>query len=190
MCFCDQAAITDAIFANLRGIEELDMTGCYQAAVTPAGFEQLRGIETLSVGRDGHGSKHPLLSAILDKNTPHALHLIETNKLMWINATVIDIDGYMWSPLSVASYLGLDAVVLRLLKYGARANFNSDGRRFESCWSGPLRAACRGNKHSTVQLLVQWGADVNQQDTIGRTPIESTRSDDLKALLRSLGATE
>ena len=45
MSCCTQ--ITDAAFANLRGIQTLKMGLCNQATITDAVFVHLRGIQTL-----------------------------------------------------------------------------------------------------------------------------------------------
>jgi len=49
MSFCDQSTITDAAFANLRGIHTLDMGYCIQYTITDAAFKHLLGIHTLNV---------------------------------------------------------------------------------------------------------------------------------------------
>jgi hypothetical protein len=42
MSNCNQATITDAAFAHLRGIHVLYMHGCDQATITDAAFAHLR----------------------------------------------------------------------------------------------------------------------------------------------------
>ena len=38
----------------------------------------------------------------------------------------------------------------------------------------PLQAACFGSHYEIVELLIEKGADVNQQDINGNTPLHST----------------
>ena len=47
MRFCRQASITDACFAHLRGVRELDMSFCWQESITGATFAQLSGVRVL-----------------------------------------------------------------------------------------------------------------------------------------------
>jgi hypothetical protein len=63
---CNQPTITDAAFANLRGIHILDMRSCNQSTITDAAFANLCGIHML----DMYGCDKSLVVAALALGLP------------------------------------------------------------------------------------------------------------------------
>ena len=64
-----------------------------------------------------------------------------------------------WTALSVAAYLGRDAVVKRLLELGADTELRGDGNDGVTA----LYGACFSGRASTLALLLDGGASVNAQ---------------------------
>jgi ankyrin repeat protein len=89
------------------------------------------------------------------------------------------------SALSIAAGWGHEPAVRCLLAHGANANGTRDGKI--AC-DPPLVCAARSGMSSPqiVNLLIQSGADVNQPDSEGTTPLLAARNAGLDELVNAL----
>ena len=90
-------------------------------------------------------------------------------------------DGAGYWPLKTFSELGDGDVVSWLLQNGASHNFTSTG-------DTALHAAVSGNHLECARLLLQAGANPNQQDVDGCVPMWRVASDEMLDLLLAHGA--
>lgn len=167
---CKQTSITNAAFSNLRGIERLDMEDCDQATITGNAFLQLRGIRHLNVG----ASRHPLCAALRDRDTLvlNSLLFEEPVAQLWLQATSVGL-----TPLCVAASMGFDEMVWKLLNMGA---YDVDGEDL------PLHVAIASNRGSIALKLLSWGADINQRNGDGKTPLCCAQERGFNALAKAL----
>ena len=102
---------------------------------------------------------------------------------MGANVHITDQDGD--PALSVASGLGRTRLVSALIAAGADVNFG----RAKGYWAGrtALMLAAEGNHPEAMTVLVQAGADLNQEDIYGRTALMLAKKEAAKTLL-ALGA--
>lgn len=168
---CKCPAVTVAIFANLRGIEELDVLGSEPLYNVFVGISQLRGIKTLTVSKDA------LRWFVVNRNG-----VVDESDDVWVNSA--DYDGR--SSLHFACARGLFADALRLLERGA--NVNAVTVLHDVC---PLHLACKrgAGEKPMVLLLLEWGANINARERHHpyATPLYYA-SGTVRALLRSFGA--
>ncbi len=90
-------------------------------------------------------------------------------------------DGAGYWPLKSFAESGDDAVLAWLLDHGATPDFTSTGET-------ALHAAVRGNHRECVRRLLAAGANPNQQDVDGQTPMFGATSEAMLALLLAHGA--
>jgi WD40 repeat protein len=93
-------------------------------------------------------------------------------------------DKYFRSPLWIASMLGREEFVRELLENAAAVDCLSESRT-------PLYIAVQNNRLDAVQVLIQYGANIELPDRNGRRPVELAHElemHEMKALLISHGA--
>jgi ankyrin repeat protein len=126
---------------------------------------------------DGEG-RTPLIVAVSSDN-------IEIVRLLLaVGADPQGLDGlYHESPLHWAAMDGKVEMAKLLLSKGANINIKA-GPHGDT----PLHYAAMVGRLEMVELLVKHGAAVNKRNDKGQTPLQRTRHDNVKAVLRHFGA--
>jgi ankyrin repeat protein len=119
----------------------------------------------VAVDADNASVAEVLLKAGADPNSPDTLH--GSSPLVWAAAG------------------GRLEVARLLLERGVDVNRKSPPDGFT-----PLHVAVGHHRIQIVPLLVRYGADVNAVNALGRTALDSANNEDMRRLLRSLGATD
>jgi len=124
---------------------------------------------------DGYlAAETPLTQAVLDNDVEQVKELIDEG------ADVNELNDDYESPLLVTSYTDDDHLNLEMLKLlldnGANPSIGD-----ADDWTILHAAASMGDKQA-IDLLLKYGADINQQDSSGETPIFDTtyEVDDVK----------
>lgn len=108
---------------------------------------------------DGYTGFTPLIQAVRNQDSKMVEYLLTIST---IDVNAVDEKKYMFPPISHAVQMNNPALVTQLLNGGA--NVNAPAKNQRNYFNTPLMIAAWGGNLKIVQILVEAGACVNQQD--------------------------
>ena len=181
--------VADLLWKHGAVVDVLDLDGCTPLHVTA---EILQSVDIMrwllkhgaNASTQTHNGRTPLHRAALNANLEAVQVLLEYNPDIGLRDTTGD------TPLhDVLTEIGLSPeekvveIVRRLLEYGADPN----ACRLRS-GSTPLHQASSRESLEVTRLLLSYGANINEKEGEGKTPVQVASSDEMRKLRSEQGA--